>query len=97
MSVLGVKPGATGTFTATPDRGLVPQGVVPQWLSSDPSAVVTPAADGMSASVAVDAGSLAFSFGLSVSATIDGQGVTGSVSVPILQPVPTSFTINQIS
>jgi len=102
-SITGIVAGQTGTFDALAvPAGSVVTGV-PTWASDNPLAVVTPAADGLSASVAVDATATG-SFNLSVSSTNpDGSVATGSASVPVLPvppppPVPvSSFDLNQTS
>lgn len=101
MSITGIVPGATGLFAEAPlpVGTTLPAGVVPVWTSSDPAnAPVTASADGTTASVAVPAAASAASFNLSVSATLpDGTTPSGKVTVPILLPEVSGFSINQTS
>lgn len=105
MAITGIIPGSTGTFTATPLNAAgqpltVALPAAPVWTSSDPLAVVTAAADGLSASVAVDTTApQSGSFVLTVASA------DGTVSTPVTVPydaVPVdntlaSFGINQTS
>lgn len=98
--VTGIIAGQTGTFDAVAvPAGSVVTGV-PVWASDNVLAVVTAAADGLSASVAVD-GTATGSFTLTVTSTnADESTATGSAVVPILAapPVPVaSFDIRQTS
>lgn len=101
MSIVGIKSGATGVFVAstTPAGAVLPAGVVPSWVSSDPSsAPVVQTADGLGASVSVLASATITSFDLTISATLpDGTTPTRTVSVPVLPPEVTGFEINQAS
>lgn len=106
MAITGIIPGSTGTFAANPADAngnpiTTPLTVVPVWTSSDPLAVVTPSADGLTSSVTVDTtASQGGSFNLSV-ANPDGSALE-TVSVPydaVTPPpnVPASFGISQTS
>jgi hypothetical protein len=96
----GLAPGATGNFTATPvDASGNPTTVtvVPVWTSDDPTDVITPAADGLSATVAVaSTATPGATHTLSV-AQPDGSAnspVALPVLTPAVQPVA-SFVITQ--
>ena len=106
MAITGIIPGATGVFTATPlDASgapiTAPLSNVPVWTSSDPLAVVTPNADGLGCSVAVDATApQGGSFVLTIA------NPDGSASVPTTVPydnvvpppvVAASFAVSQVS
>jgi hypothetical protein len=106
MAITGIIPGATGTFVATPlDASGIPitvaLTVVPVWTSSDPLAVATASADGLSVSVVVDATApQGGSFVLTIA------NPDGSASVPTTVPydnvvpppvVASSFSVNQTS
>jgi hypothetical protein len=106
MPITGIIPGSTGTFAANPlDASGNPittaLTVVPVWKSSDPLAVVTPSADGLTASVAVDATApQGGSFNLSVE-NPDGSALD-TVAVPydkIVPPpnIPAAYGISQTS
>lgn len=98
----GLLPGATGTFTAQPVDSTgavttVASGVVPVWSSSDSTDVVTAAADGLSATVAVDAAAVAGSTHTLSVALPDGS-FNSPVSLPVLAPAVqpvASFVITQ--
>jgi hypothetical protein len=89
--VLGILPGGTGTFAVDflDSLGNVlapPPNIVPQWVSSDPNAVVSASVDGMTASVTaattVDPKATP-SFSLTVGATLaDGTAIQGTLTVP---------------
>lgn len=98
----GLAPGATGNFTATPvdtagNPTTLAAGVVPVWASDDPTDVITPSADGLSASVAVaTTATPGATHTLSVSQP-DGSAnspVALPVLTPAVQPVA-SFVITQ--
>lgn len=104
MAILGIIPGSTGVFTATPlnaeGQPVDPSTLTapPVWSSSDPLAVVT--ANGLGASVAVDPSAPQNgSFVLTVSQT-DGSAAT-PVTVPYdakpVDNVVTSFGVIQVS
>lgn len=100
MAITGIVPGATGTFVERPlPAGSVqPTGVIAAWTSSDPTnAPVTVAADGITASVAIQNPTPITSFTLTASKTLpDGSVVTsGPVTIPILPPPVTSLEIDQ--
>ena len=106
MPIKGIIPGSTGTFAANPlDASGNPittsLSVVPLWTSSDPLAVVTPSADGLNSSVAVDGTApQGGSFELSVS-NPDGSAVN-TVTVPYNTAppppnVPAAYGISQTS
>ena len=105
MAITGIAPGSTGTFAANPldasgNPITSPLSVVPIWSSSDPLAAVTASADGLTASVAVDATAVVGgSFSLSVS-NPDGSALD-TVSVPYSTSgggvIPASFGISQTS
>jgi hypothetical protein len=104
MAITGIIPGQTGNFSANPSGQADPTKpltVVPVWTSSDSAAVVTPSADGLTASVAVDAGApQGGSFQLSVS-NPDGSALNTVVvpydNVPVTDNIPTAFAIDQTS
>ncbi len=103
-SILGIKPGSSGHFHADiiPTDGQLQAGAVPSWSASDLSVGLTPAADGLSVDVSVPGDSALTSFGLTVSGvSSDGTTVSGSATVPVLQPPPpppaTGFDIVQDS
>lgn len=106
MAITGIIPGATGTFAATPldaSGALITTALsnAPVWTSSDPLAVVTPNADGLGCSVAVDATApQGGSFVLTI-ANPDGSASTPT-TVPYDNVVPppvvaSSFSVNQLS
>lgn len=106
---LGILPGGTGTFAvdyldANGNVVAAPLNIVPQWVSSDPKAVVTPSADGLTASVNVDSSvdpKATPSFDLTVGATLaDGTAIQGVLTVPYdtaAVPNPVSLGIRQTS
>lgn len=98
----GLAPGATGTFTATPvdasgNQTTVATGVVPVWTSDDATDVITAAADGLSATVAVaSTATPGATHTLSV-AQPDGSA-NSPVALPVLTPAAqpvASFVITQ--
>lgn len=105
--ITGLVPGASDTFFATPvdntgTADVLPPGTpVPTWVSSDGSVVVTPAADGLSATVAAaSTATPGSSFTLTVSTTLSGAAspITGTATVPILTPpqqAPVGFVLGQ--
>lgn len=105
MAIIGIIPGDTGTFTATPlnKAGVavaLPLPTVPVWTSSDPLAVATATADGLGCSVAVAATApQGGSFTLTVSMA-DGSASTSTTvpydKIPVDSTVA-SFGINQTS
>jgi hypothetical protein len=96
---MSIQQGKTGVFTLStvPSGSLLKPGNVPVWNADDATVVLTPAADGMSVSVAVPASDSASSFNLSASAVSeDASGadlpLSTSVLVQItLQPPPPQF------
>ena len=106
----GINPGnalTEGNFALTllPAGSTMPTGSVPQWVSDNPLAVVTPSPDGTTAHVAVDA---SFPPATSFNLTVNGTNAAGApvTSGPVSIPVPlaggtvgqaTSFGINQVS
>lgn len=98
----GIAPGASGSFAAQPvDASGNPQtlaaGVVPVWSSSDSTDAITPAADGLTASVAVSASASAGSTHTLSVALPDGTA-NSPVSLPILGTAPApvaSFVVTQ--
>lgn len=99
-TILGIKPGASGHFTAVPN-GALQAGAVPAWSADDTNVSIVPAADGLSADVSVAAVDTGTAFNLKVSGVgSDGVAFSSSAPVPILQPVPapaTAFDITQTS
>ena len=106
MAILGIIPGSTGVFVAVPlNTAGNPVDVTtitapPVWKSSDPLAVVTENADGLGASVSVDASaSVAGSFVLTVTQA-DGSAAT-PVTIPYdakpVDNVVASFGVSQTS
>lgn len=98
MPVTGVKPGASGTFAATtiPVGATLPAGIVPKWTSDNPAVTLVDAADGLTTVATVPADATG-SFGLTVTAQVNGADVTGTVSVPIVAADVTGFTIDQVA
>lgn len=102
-SILGIKPGSSGHFHADiiPADGQLQAGAIPSWSASDPSVGLTPSADGLSVDVSVPGDSTLTSFGLTISGvSSDGTAISGSATVPVLQPPPppaTGFDIVQDS
>jgi hypothetical protein len=100
MAITGIQVGATGDFTATPN-GALQAGSIPAWTADDSLVTISPAADGLSASVSVSASDVSNLFNLSVAA-VNSTGVSfaTTVQVPILPvgpPPATAFDINQVS
>ncbi len=105
MAILGIIPGATGVFVASPLNAAgapvaLPLSTVPVWTSSDPLAVATATADGLGCSVVVDpTAPQTGSFVLTV-AMADGSAST-PVTVPFdAKPVDNtvaSFGVSQTS
>lgn len=109
--LVGIAPGATGTFSGIPidslgNSGPLPAGITPVWVSSDPTnAPITATVDGLTATVAIPADAVAGTvFTITVSATLaDGSVPTsGPVNCPVLTVVPppfvvASFVIQQVS
>jgi hypothetical protein len=98
MAIKGIAPGAQGTFAETPlpSGTTLPAGVIPQWSANDTGVTLTPSADGTSCVAAVATGDANPNFVLTVSATLpDGTQPNGKVTVPILQPEVTGFSIDQ--
>jgi hypothetical protein len=98
--------GTSGNFVATPEPpgSQLRSGVLPSWVASDSSVVLSPSADGLSVTAAVPAGDTAPSFTLGISyPRADGVAATGQITVTIVQPTPpppvvvTSFSIAQTS
>lgn len=97
-ALLGLAPGATGTLTANAadaqgNFGAFPAGIVPVWTSSSADVTVTPAADGLTASVSVSATATA---GEAVTIQVeypDGSITSGQVPFPI---DATPFTVASI-
>ena len=105
-SLIGIAPGATGTFVAIPvdangNQDMLPAGIIPTWVSSDPTnAPVVPSADGLSASVSLSPSATPGTpFTLTVSAPLpDGSTPTsGPESIPVLSLEVKSFVLNQTS
>lgn len=108
MAILGVVPGATGSFTATPLNAesvavALPLSTVPVWTSDDTTnAPVVASADGLSATVAVPASFVpapGASFNLTVTMADGSASTTANVpydAVPVDNTVA-SFGINQTS
>lgn len=106
-SITGIIVGQKGSFAAlnVPAGSIIPVGKIPAWVSDNPLAVVTAAADGLSATVAVDPTAVAGgSFNLSVSVTrTDGAVASGTAAVPFLPAPPpppvevVSFDLNQVA
>ena len=107
MSIKGIAPGGTGTFTATPLNSSgtaipLPAGMTLTWASDVSGAVITPdPANSLNAAIVLDAtvtgGTV---INLTVSATNpDGTPATGSAPVPVLSASVTvaSFSIDQIT
>lgn len=103
LTLNGIAPGATGQFAVDfldKDGNVVaaPPNIVPQWVSSDPKAVVTPSTDGLTASVAVDASvdpKATASFDLTVGATLaDNSAIQGTATVPYLGGVTTANPVS---
>jgi hypothetical protein len=94
----GIVKGATGTFSATP---IPPDGViqgVPTWASDDTLVILTPSADGLSVTVDVHAADPATSLNLTVSGlSANGTAISGTLNVPLANPVATGFLIQQTS
>lgn len=98
----GLAPGASGNFTATPvdasgNPTTVAAGVVPVWASDDPTDIVTPSADGLSASVAV-AGTATVGATHNLSVALPDGTAASPASLPILPPAVqpvASFVITQ--
>lgn len=85
--------GAGGTFTAvlTPSNGAQAAGSTPSWAASDPSVVVTPSADGLSAVVNAPAGSTVTGFDLSFKATSSDPNVgvlSATHTISVTEPTP---------
>jgi hypothetical protein len=83
--------GTSGHFVAvlTPPNGLM--NGVPQWASSDPAVVLTPAANGLSCDAAVPATDTNPSFDLTLTAVSSDPTITVAPAVhtiTIMQPVP---------
>ena len=103
MAILGIIPGATGVFVATPLNAAgnpvtLPLTTVPVWTSSDPLAIVLATPDGLGCSVAVSASApLGGSFNLIIT---DGAIVTTTVVPYDSKPVDNtvaSFGVSQTS
>src|SRR6185312_9819939 len=106
MAIIGIIPGDTGTFTATPlnKEGAtvtLPSGTVPVWTSSDTTnAPVVAAADGLSATITVPA-SYAPAPGTTFNLTVAMPDGTASTTVPVpfdavaVDNTVASFGVNQ--
>ena len=97
--ITGVPLGGSGSFSATPN-GALQSGNVPSWTASDPAAVLTPSADGLSCGVAIPAADTTTSFTLIVSGVNSaGTSISStSANIPVLPAVPvpaTAFDIEQ--
>jgi len=106
MAITGIIPGSTGTFVATPldSNGnpiTAPLSVVPIWTSSDPLAVLTPSADGLSVSAAVSTSAVqGGSFVLTIANPDGSASVATMVPYDNVTPpanVAASFSVNQTS
>jgi hypothetical protein len=99
MAITGIPLGGTKNFAAVnePAGSVLPAGVIPQWSCSDSSATLTPSADGTNCNVSVPANDTNTSLTLTVTATlpVGTTPTSGPVTIPILPPEPTAFTINQ--
>jgi hypothetical protein len=100
MAITGTVPGATSTFTGTPNGALQP-GNIPTWTVDDPNVTLTPGADGLSVSAATLATDTATSYNLTQSGVNSaGIAISTTVNVPFLPAPPapaTGFNINQTS
>jgi hypothetical protein len=105
MTIKGILPGGTGTFTATPlDKNgsgiALPAGMTITWASDVSGATITPdTANPLNATVAVDASVTPGTvINLTASATnTDGTPATGAAQVPVLTVTVdvASFQIDQ--
>jgi len=100
---VGVAPGKTGQFQfnyldANGNAVNPPAGIIPQWVSSEPTAPVVAAADGLTASVTVDAKSTITNFLLTCGSLLaDGKQLQATLTVPVaasgpVDPVTASIT-----
>ena len=100
MAINGIVVGGTGSFTATPN-GALQSGNVPTWAADDTLVTISPAADGLSASISVSATDTSNTFNLTVAGVNSaGAAISTTVAVPILPAGPTpatGFTIDQTS
>ena len=102
MAVTGIQAGGQGTFQATPlpAGSKLPDGVIPQWSSDQSSVQLQPSGDGLQVVATVPVDATFTSFQLSVQALVNGQEVSGSAAVPVVQAAPppvSSFQIDQVS
>lgn len=99
--LIGIAPGATGTFSGIPidslgNSGPLPAGIVPTWVTSDPIFVATPTVDGLTVTVAVPADATPGTvFTLAISAALaDGSNPTsGPVNCPVTTIIPPPFVV----
>lgn len=91
-----IQAGTSGTFAAVLDDNgspiTLPSGSTFTWTASDTTVTIAPSADTTSADIAVPAGDDGTSITVTASVTVNGNTVSGSLSVA-LTPIPQVFTV----